>query len=111
MACVLVYEGIRYELDTSYDINDVTNAISERLNRVAHTIANLDSRPRVLMGGVGHEDEAGVGDFDPFLQFHLADGRDIWLVVNDSTNLLVETDERVVQLNNPASIVRDPLGE
>ncbi len=111
MACVLVYRGTRYELDARYDINDVINAISERLNRIAHTTGDLDSRPRVLMGGVGYEDDHGIGDHDPFLMFHLANGLDIWLLIHDQVDLLVETDERVIQLDNPSSIVRDPLGE
>lgn len=112
MSCALVYNGTRYVLDKRYNVHTVTGSITQRMNRVAHTRDNLAARPVEVEGGVGLELSNGEDwDFEPWLVFHLAGGGDVWILVNDELDLLVETTEQTIQTSDTTGIYGDPLAE
>lgn len=113
MSCTIVYNGTRYALDKRYDVHNVTGSITQRMNRVAHTRGNLAVRPVEVEGGIGLELSSNKGswDFEPWLIFHLAGGGDVWILVNDDLNLVVETTEQTIQTSDTTGIYGDPLAE
>lgn len=105
----VVYQGLRYELHANYDVNFVAGAVVEAMNRAALGAGNRDARPTNLNNLFGREDHGT--SFYPWLIFHLADGSDLWITVNEALHIGIERPGHAQYFVDGDTEFPDPLFE